>query len=152
MQVSANILWRHGGKSANSVDMDPVEITTQQQVIFCDTDCGGVVSNIAYLRFVEAARVKLGEALGWGLKFQAERGEFITVVRTEIDYRRPARLGDQLVIHGRLDQVERARFWNDFRIEREGELLVACRQRLAIVKLPEGRPMRIPEEWQRSEN
>lgn len=124
-----------------------MEISIEQEVIFCDTDCGGVVSNIAYLRYVEAARVKLGDALGWGLKFQAERGEFITVVRTEIDYKRPAVLGDQLTIRAKLEEVDRARFWAGFRIERGEQLLVACRQQLAIVSMPEGRVQRLPEEW-----
>ena len=31
-------------------------IRTEVQVMFFDTDCGGVVSNIAYLRFIEIAR------------------------------------------------------------------------------------------------
>ena len=39
-------------------------IRTQVQVMFFDTDCGGVVSNIAYLRFIEIARTLLAEELG----------------------------------------------------------------------------------------
>ena len=36
-------------------------IQTEIQVMFFDTDCGGVVHNIAYLRFVEIARTLLAE-------------------------------------------------------------------------------------------
>jgi len=36
-------------------------IRTKVQVMFFDTDCGGVVSNIAYLRFIEIARTRLAE-------------------------------------------------------------------------------------------
>lgn len=122
-------------------------IEIDYEVMFFDTDCGGVVSNIAYLRFVETARVKLGEAMGWGLKFQAERGEFITVVRTEIDYKRPARLGDKLAISAELDQIDRLRFWAAFCIERDGEVIALCRQQLVIVALPLGRPVRVPLDW-----
>ena len=39
-------------------------IRTNVQVMFFDTDCGGVVSNIAYLRFIEIARTHLAEELG----------------------------------------------------------------------------------------
>ena len=39
-------------------------IRTEIQVMFFDTDCGGVVHNIAYLRFVEIARTLLAEELG----------------------------------------------------------------------------------------
>ena len=44
-----------------------------------------------------------------GLVAMAESKTYPVVVRTEIDYKRPARLGDQLVVHGRLDTVERLR-------------------------------------------
>ncbi len=42
-------------------------IRTEVQVMFFDTDCGGVVSNIAYLRFIEIARTLLAEELGLAL-------------------------------------------------------------------------------------
>src|SRR5881227_3687330 len=81
-------------------------IRTDVQVMFFDTDCGGVVSNIAYLRFVEIARTHLAEELGLGLAEMAEKQTYPVVVRTEIDYRRAAKLGDRLVIEGWLEQVE----------------------------------------------
>src|SRR5215211_5937559 len=93
-------------------------IRTDVQVMFFDTDCGGVVSNIAYLRFIEIARTQLVEELGLALTEMVENQRYPVVVRTEIDYRRPARLGDQLVIKGWLDRVERARFWCSFQITR----------------------------------
>ena len=93
-------------------------VRTQVQVMFFDTDCGGVVSNIAYLRFIEIARTLLAEQLGLALREMAENYRYPVVVRTEIDYRRPAKLGDQLVIEGWLDRVERVRFWCGFQITR----------------------------------
>src|SRR5205085_1888286 len=112
-------------------------IRTQVQVMFFDTDCGGVVSNIAYLRFIEIARTLLAEALGLALTEMAENHRYPVVVRTEIDYRRPAKLGDQLVIEGWLDRVERVRFWCGFQITRPADhvLIAQCRQMLALVAL-----------------
>ena len=43
-------------------------VRTEVQVMFFDTDCGGVVHNIAYLRFIEIARTLLAEQLGLRLK------------------------------------------------------------------------------------
>ena len=79
----------------------------------------------------------------------AEAKQYPVVVRTEIDYRRPAVLGDKLVVHGRLDSVERSRFWCAFEIVRpaDGTLIVTSRQMLALVQMPSGRPMRLPAEW-----
>ena len=88
-----------------------LRIRTNVQVMFFDTDCGGVVSNIAYLRFVEIARTHLAEKLGLAVVEMAQKQTYPVVVRTEIDYRRAARLGDRLVIEGWLDRTERARFW-----------------------------------------
>jgi len=80
----------------------------------------------------------------------AEKQTYPVVVRTEIDYRRAAKLGDRLVIEGWLDQVDRARFWCGFRITRpKDELLIAtCRQMLALIEMPSGKLLRLPEHWQ----
>jgi acyl-CoA thioester hydrolase len=126
-------------------------IRTEVQVMFFDTDCGGVVSNIAYLRFVETARTVLAEELGLALAEMAQTQIYPVVVRTEIDYRRAAKLGDRLVIEGWLDQLDRARFWCGFRIVRpEDDLLIAeCRQMLALIEMPAGKLLRLPESWEK---
>jgi YbgC/YbaW family acyl-CoA thioester hydrolase len=125
-------------------------IRTDVQVMFFDTDCGGVVSNIAYLRFIEIARTHLAEKLGLALTVMAEKQTYPVVVRTEIDYRRPAKLGDRLVIEGWLDQVERARFWCGFQITRSKDnmLIAQCRQMLALIEMPSGKLLRLPDHWQ----
>ena len=117
--------------------------------MFFDTDAGGVVHNLAYLRIIEVARTRLGAELGLPVKEMAERGEFSVVLRTEVDYRQPARLGDHLVVESWLEKVERLRFWLGFRILRPGDtsLLVTCRQRMANMKIPENRPLRPPVNW-----
>ena len=128
---------------------DTPTIQTEVQVMFFDTDCAAVVHNIAYLRFIEIARTLLAEQLGMGLVGMAETGAYPVVVRTEIDYRKPARLGDKLVVHGRLDVVERMRFWVAFQIKRpaDGALIAESRQSLAVIQMPQGKPVRLPEDW-----
>src|SRR5215216_1923754 len=124
-------------------------IRTNVQVMFFDTDCGGVVSNIAYLRFIEIARTHLAEELGLALVEMAQKQTYPVVVHTEIDYRRAARLGDRLVIEGWLDRVERARFWCAFRVTRpqDNTLIADCRQMLALIEMPTGKLLRMPEQW-----
>jgi YbgC/YbaW family acyl-CoA thioester hydrolase len=126
-------------------------IRTEVQVMFFDTDCGGVVSNIAYLRFIEIARTLLVEELGLALADMTQTQRYPVVVRTEIDYRRAAKLGDRLVIEGWLDQLERARFWCAFRIVRpkDGLLIAECRQMLALIEMPAGKLLRLPESWEK---
>src|SRR5438067_11467225 len=124
-------------------------IQTEVQVMFFDTDCAAVVHNIAYLRFIEIARTLLAEQLGMGLREMAATGQYPVVVRTEIDYKRPAVLGDKLVIDGWLESVERMRFWCGFNIRRPADdtLIVKSRQMLALVQMPAGKPIRLAADW-----
>jgi YbgC/YbaW family acyl-CoA thioester hydrolase len=126
-------------------------IRTEVQVMFFDTDCAAVVHNIAYLRFIEIARTLLAEELGLGLATMAETQKYPVVVRTEIDYRRAAKLGDKLVIEGWLDRLERVRFWCAFKIVRpaDGVLIAESRQMLAIIQMPEAKLLRVPDDWDR---
>ena len=113
-------------------------IRAEVQVMFFDTDCGGVVSNIAYLRFIEIARTLLAEELGLPLAEMAQTQRYPVVVKTEIDYKRGAKLGDKLVIDGWLDDLQRARFWCAFRITRPSDqsVIAECRQMLALIEMP----------------
>lgn len=133
------------------VTSDAPRIRTEVQVMFFDTDCAAVVHNIAYLRFIEIARTLLAAELGMSLAQMAIDQKYPVVVRTEIDYRRPAKLGDQLVIEGWLDQLERVRFWCAFRIVRpaDGTVIADCRQMLAIIEMPSGKLLRLPDDWQK---
>lgn len=125
-------------------DRNRIEVPVQ--VMYYDTDAGGVVHNIVYLRFIEQARTLL--AIQLGLDFEEIRRTNIhpVVVRTEIDYRRPALLGEELLVRGAVVEVKGARFWVEFEIMRlkDGAQLVTCRQALALVRMPEGRVLRLP--------
>ena len=126
-------------------------IRTELQVMFFDTDCAAVVHNIAYLRFIEVARTLLAEELGLGLAQMAETQKYPVVVRTEIDYRRAAKLGDKLAVEGWLDRLERVRFWCAFKIVRPADdaLIAECRQTLAIIQMPAARLLPVPDDWDR---
>ena len=126
-------------------------VRTELQVMFFDTDCGGVVHNIAYLRFVEIARTLLAEKLGLPLVQMAETQRYPVVVRTEIDYKRGAKLADQLVVEGWLDRFDRVRFWCAFQILRpkDNTVIAKCRQMLALVEMPGGKVLRLPDEWEK---
>ena len=120
--------------------------------MFFDTDCAGVVNNIAYLRMIETCRTHLGAVMGMDFKSMESTLLYPAVVRTEIDYRIPAKLGDKLIIHGKLEKLERARFWCSFVMKRESDdkLLITCRQSLAMVQMDPDkptRPARLPVEW-----
>ena len=130
--------------------METPTLETEIRVMFFDTDAAGLVHNIAYLRFIEMNRSLLAEKLGYPLQEMLSCGDCPVVARTEIDYRRPARLWDALVVHGELAEFERSRFWCAFTITRpsDGTLIVTCRQMLVVVQLPELKVRRLPSHWQ----
>lgn len=128
------------------------EVEIKETVLFYDTDCGGVVSNIAYLRYVEKARVALFTALGMDLLSMSETQLFPVVIRTEIDYRLPARLGHEVTVSARLSSVDKVRATCDFCLTVTGadavsRLAAEAKQVITLVQMPEGRPRRIPSEW-----
>jgi YbgC/YbaW family acyl-CoA thioester hydrolase len=124
-------------------------LETREEVMFFDTDCGGVVHNLAYLRMIETCRTRLAALMGMDLQTMAETRIFPVLCRTEIDYRRSAKLGDWIIIRGRLHELSKARFWCAFEMIREsdGATLVTARQSLALVQMPEAKPLRLPAEW-----
>ena len=129
--------------------LEDLKLTTEEEVMFFDTDCGGVVHNIAYLRMIEICRTKLAGLMGMDLQRMAETQLFPVVFRTEIDYKHPAKLGDILKIHGHVSEIGKVRFWCNFTVVREGEEqpLITCRQGLAMVQMPQGRPQRLLLDW-----
>jgi len=127
-------------------------VTVEEKVLYYDTDCGGVVSNIAYLRYVEKARCALFDKLGMSLKECTETQLFPAVVRTEIDYLKPARLGDHLFIEAKVARFEKARVFCEFSISKKDEIediffLAKSLQIISLIQMPSGRPRRIPPHW-----
>ncbi len=128
---------------------DTPHLETTEEVMFFDTDAGGVVHNIAYLRFIETCRTRLAAHMGMDIPAMMAEHRFPVVVRTEIDYRLPAKFGDRLLIRGHLHELERVRFRFRFEVLRASDsaVLVTCRQVLALVEMPAGRPLRLPADW-----
>jgi acyl-CoA thioester hydrolase len=135
--------------SASPLPSQP-RLTVPLEVYYFDTDAGGVVHNIAYLRMVEIARSQLAAALGWSLEEMGRTGLVPVVARTEIDYLKPARLGDRLVVSAELVRMEKVRFLIRFEIASAAQpdlIFVRCIQTMVTVQLPGGRPQRVPSAW-----
>lgn len=117
--------------------------------MFYDTDCAAVVHNLAYLRFIEEARTCMAEDMGMPLRHMVETGLYPVVLRTEIDYHAPGRLGDRLLVRGGVVEVGRVRFGVRFEIIRSGDSarLVTCRQSLALIRMPGGKAERLTQKW-----
>ncbi len=68
--------------------------------MYYDTDCGGVVHNLAYLRWVEECRTRMGMAFGLNHLELVKEQLFTVVVRHEVDYHFPATINDMIHCEG----------------------------------------------------
>jgi acyl-CoA thioester hydrolase len=120
-------------------------------VYFFDTDAGGVVHNLAYLRWIEAVRTDLAEKLGWGIgeMLDGEHGCPV-LTKTEAEYLRPARLGDRVRVVSRLVEVGKVRFVVESEVlGKGGEVYCRTRQELASLALATGKPRPLREDWRK---
>ena len=155
--------------SAAPVSVPSSEIIVPIKLYYFDTDAAGVVHNIAYLRLVEVARSNLAEQMGWTLAEMHASGRVPVLTRTEIDYLYPARMGDSVEIHGRLESFDRVRFHFAFELrdrlmaaslksaivgdshrEHTPRVYIRCRQTLATLKMPEGKLLPTPDSWRKA--
>ena len=121
-------------------------------VYFFDTDAGGVVHNLAYLRWIEAVRTDLAEKLGWaiGEMLDGEHGCPV-LTKTEAEYLRPAKLGERVKVVSRLGEVGKVRFMVESEVLGPGgEVYCRAKQELASVVLATGKPRPLREDWRKS--
>src|SRR4029079_5657821 len=75
-------------------------------VYFEDTDAYGIVYYANYLKFMERARSDMIRAVGVDQAAELRSsGSAYAVVEVNIRYRRPAKLGDALLVVSKVDQV-----------------------------------------------
>jgi acyl-CoA thioester hydrolase len=116
-------------------------------VYFEDTDTAGVVYYANYLKFMERARSDMLRAVGID-QLAALRGDGSAyfVIRVDIRYRRPARLGEDLQVISTVEQVRASSVNIHQRVMRGPEVLADATVTAAWLDR-EGRPRRQPKEW-----
>ena len=116
-------------------------------VYFEDTDAYGIVYYANYLKFMERARSDMIRAVGVDQAAELKRsGSAYAVVEVDIKYRRPGRLGDDLLIVSTVDQVRASSVLIHQRVMRGEEQLTDARVTAAFLD-GEGRPRRQPKDW-----
>jgi acyl-CoA thioester hydrolase len=117
---------------------------TDLEVGAADIDDLGHVGNIVYVRWVLDAAAAHSAAVGWSLPAYRRVGGVFVVRRQEIDYLRPAFLGDRVRVETWVEALSRVTSLRRTRIVRGAEELARASTTWAFVSL-EGRPIRIPE-------
>lgn len=114
----------------------------QIRVYYEDTDAGGVVYYANYLKYFERARTEWLRGLGIDQSELASTERRLFVVRNvEIQYRRPARLDDELIIQTEVNHWGRASIRFGQRALRGGELLCQAVVTVCCVEAASFRPV-----------
>jgi len=121
------------------------EFSCPVRVYIEDTDAGGIVYYVNYLKYMERARTEFLRNFGFGKQFCAEENVMFVVHSVDVRYQRPARLDDELTATARITESGAAQLLFEQRILRGAEPLCAGFVRVACVDRQTLKPRRIPK-------
>ncbi len=119
----------------------------KSRVYYEDTDAGGIVYYVNYLKFMERARTECLRSLGFAQSQLVDENLLFVVHSAEARYRAPARLDDELFITAEVMELNRAslRFRQQVRRATDEVLLCEGQFVVACVRADNLKPRAIPE-------
>ncbi|GAB5451114.1 MAG: tol-pal system-associated acyl-CoA thioesterase [Halioglobus sp.] len=120
------------------------EFSTPVRVYIEDTDAGGIVYYVNYLKFMERARTELMRSLGYGKDYIFNHDLMFVVRDVNVTYERPAWLDDELLATAGISRVRGAGIVFEQRILRAQELLAAGTITVACVDRAGQKARRLP--------
>ncbi len=124
----------------------PIVRETALRVRYSEIDAQGHVNNANYLSYFEVGRVEWLRDAGLSYKDLEDRGFGFVVVEALVHYHSAAYFDDELVVCTELAEAGRVALRFGYEVLRNGERVASGHTRHACVRLPGGRPVRMPEE------
>jgi acyl-CoA thioester hydrolase len=121
--------------------MPPHTIT--RRVLYAETDQMGIVYNVNYLVWFEAARTELLREAGLPYSEMERRGYYLPAVETGARFLGSAKYDDLIGITAVVGELRPASLRIDYEVHRDGELLVTGFTRHAVTNR-DGAPRRPP--------
>lgn len=110
-----------------------------------DTDAGGIVYYVNYLKFMERARSEWLRNIGLNQQGLLDEGTQLVVYRLACHYSKPALLDDELLVTTIVESVGRCRMTFAQEVQRNTELLCAATVEIACLDAQRRRPKAWPE-------
>ena len=120
------------------------EFSFALRVYIEDTDAGGIVYYVNYLKFMERARTEFMRSLGFDRDFIFNHDLMFVVRDVAVQYLKPARLDDCLHATARVRQLRGASMVLHQTVRRGGELLARGDITIACVDREGVKPRRLP--------
>ena len=116
------------------------------KVYYEDTDAGGVVYYANYLKYLERARTEALSTIGLSnIKIKDNYGALIIVKSCNIEFKKSAKLEDELKIRSFVKSISKTSFFMNQIITRNNDEIVNAQIHLVFIN-ESGKPMRVPEE------
>ena len=126
--------------------MSSADFSLPLRVYIEDTDAGGIVYYVNYLKFMERCRTEFMRSLGFGKNFIFSEELMFVVRDVAVQYLRPAKLDDELVATARLGQMRGAAITMIQSVRRGDELLAQGEVKIVCVDRAGLKPRRIPKQ------
>jgi tol-pal system-associated acyl-CoA thioesterase len=126
--------------------VDAGEFSFKLRVYIEDTDAGGIVYYVNYLKFMERARTEFMRSLGYGKDYIFNHDLMFVVRDVAVTYLLPARLDDELEATASIEQLRGAVMVLRQSVRRgdavlaQGDVTIACVDRSGV------KPRRLPPE------
>ncbi|MEW6570448.1 MAG: YbgC/FadM family acyl-CoA thioesterase [Nitrospirota bacterium] len=109
-----------------------------------DTDAGGVVYYANYLKYLERARTEFFLDRHINVAEYHDKGYFFVVIHVDINYKKPARLGDIIDVTTNVAGMTNATITLRHKILRGAMPIVEANVKIACIDR-KGKPQRLPE-------
>lgn len=110
-----------------------------------DTDAGGIVYYVNYLKFMERARTEFMRSLGFDKNYIFAAELMFVVHSINSDYLKPARLDDELIATAGITKVGNAYILLEQHIYRGAELLCRGEVKIVCVDKASVSPIKMPD-------
>ena len=115
------------------------------KVYYEDTDAGGVVYYANYLKYLERARSEALSSIGLSnLQIKEKFGALIIVKSCNIEYKKSARLEDELKIRSFIKSITKTSFFMNQFITKNEDEIVESQVHLVFVN-EKGKPVKVPD-------
>ncbi len=122
-----------------------LEVEIPIKVKTYDIDFAGVVSNIVYIRWLEDLRLKLFDA-HLPLEKQIEQGNIPVVAKTQIEYKKPVKLFDNITSKMWVSKLGKVKVTMEAEFVSNNQIVATAIQTGSYISSENNRPVRLPEE------
>lgn len=126
--------------------MSDSEFKLPIRVYIEDTDAGGIVYYVNYLKYMERARTEWMRSFGFDKPAILDNNRLFVVHSANVQYLRPALLDDELTVSAQMGRLARTYIIFNQTIERQGEVICRGEIKVACVEQATMKPSAIPEQ------